>query len=213
MVADDEQGVDFNCTMESGGIYRVKVEMALAGETRETFYKIKVRDDLDPPAGHYKVGDHDHIGVASESWQITLRNTAMSHVGSTEYAEKSFLEPRHGFIYCSKDNPKCNFFVAHIAEEAGLHIPGMHGRNPLMPYPPLANDWATVQIAIPGWQHLSTNYPQPGWIVGHPSSSGSGHCGIVDYDGFTIAAGQNEVNRRDPRFMDGTCGYNVRNGE
>ena len=38
----------------------------------------------------------------------------------------------------------------------------------------------------------------------------TGHCGIVDYDGFAIAAGQYEVNRKYPQFLDGTCGYNGR---
>lgn len=105
-----------------------------------------------------------------------------------------------------------NFFVAHVAEEAGFNVPGIRGSNPLLPYPPLANDWASGGISIPGWQHLSTTYPQPGWIVDHPAS-GSGHCGIVDYDGYAIAAGLNEVNRKDDRFLDGTCGYNKKSGE
>jgi len=30
-------------------------------------------------------------------------------------------------------------------------------------------------------------YPQPGLIVAHPAATGSGHCGIVDYDGVGIA--------------------------
>ncbi len=35
-----------------------------------------------------------------------------------------------------------------------------------------------------------------------------GHVGIVDYDGYGIAAGQKEVNRRYYLFLDGSCGYN-----
>jgi len=38
-------------------------------------------------------------------------------------------------------------------------------------------------------------YPQPGLIVALPAVTGSGHCGIVDYDGVGIAAGVNDVNK------------------
>ena len=73
----------------------------------------------------------------------------------------------------------------------------------------LSNNWATGAVSIRGWTFLGTGIPpEPGWIVGHPSPSGMGHCGIVDYDGFGIAAGFSEVNRRFERFLDGTCGYN-----
>ena len=211
-VATNESGVVYSCPFPTGGIYRLKTDVTLAGERETTFFKIKSRDTLDPPKKYFYVGGYDHIGVVSEAWQRTLRNTAFSHLGSTAYAESAFLGSQHGFAYAMPNTPKCNFFVAHIAEDAGLSIPGMHGHNPLLPYPPLANDWATGSVIISGWSHLSTEYPEPGWIVGHPNATGSGHCGIVDYDGFGIAAGRTEVNRKDPRFFDGSCGYNKTSG-
>jgi hypothetical protein len=207
-VAEGVPGTSYSCPFPTGGVYRVKAEMVLAGERQEAFYKIHSRGPLDPKGHHYMEGGHNHIGVTSESWQMTLRYAALAKLNNTEYAESAFLPPRHGFIYCPRDKPKCNFFVAHVAEEAGVGVPGTHGGNPLLPYPPLANDWATGAIPIPGWTHLTTEYPEPGWIVGHPSSSGSGHCGIVDYDGFAIAAGKFQINRAYWQFLDGTCGYN-----
>ena len=55
---------------------------------------------------------------------------------------------------------------------------------------------------------MMSAYSEPGLIVGHPASAGSGHVGIVDYDGEGIAAGRDEVNRRYDRFLDGTSGFN-----
>jgi len=50
-------------------------------------------------------------------------------------------------------------------------------------------------------------YPQPGLIVAHPAATGSGHCGIVDYDGVGIAAGVNDVNKLYLYWFDGTSGW------
>lgn len=198
-----------DCAMPTGGVFRVKCAMEIGGEERAGYFRIKSRSVLDPPERVFAAGNCDHVGVASTPEQIQLRNVAFSKMGSTNYAESAFLDAAHGFAYVMPRTPKCNFFVAHCAEEAGLNVPAIHGNNPFLPYPPLANDWATGAVSIRGWTFLGTGIPpEPGWIVGHPSPSGMGHCGIVDYDGFGIAAGFSEVNRRFERFLDGTCGYN-----
>ena len=62
---------------------------------------------------------------------------------------------------------------------------------------------------ISGWVHLGrTAYPEPGFIVGHPAANGPGHCGIVDYDGWTISARRYGISRKATSMLDGTCGYN-----
>lgn len=62
---------------------------------------------------------------------------------------------------------------------------------------------------IDNWTLLTTPYPQPGFIVGHPSASGPGHVGIVDYDGHGIGAGSvsGTVNKKYGLFLDGTSGF------
>ena len=76
-------------------------------------------------------------------------------------------------------------------------------------YPPTANDWALGTTPIAGWSFLGANvYPEPGFIAGHPNPGGMGHCGIVDYDGWTISARRGGVGRNAEKMLDGTCGYN-----
>lgn len=60
--------------------------------------------------------------------------------------------------------------------------------------------------------HLSSREPftfvQPGFVVGHPSPEGSGHCGITDFDGEAISARETRVDRSYPFWHDTTSGYN-----
>ena len=77
-------------------------------------------------------------------------------------------------------------------------------------YPPLANEWANGNVVIVGWEFLgSAVRPEPGWVVGHPAAVGSGHVGIVDFDGEGIAAGEVRVSRLYEHFLDGTSGFNM----
>ena len=55
--------------------------------------------------------------------------------------------------------------------------------------------------------------PEPGFVVGHPNFDGSGHVGIVDYDGYAIGAGERIVSRKFSDFLDGNSGYNCWKGE
>lgn len=42
---------------------------------------------------------------------------------------------------------------------------------------------------------ITKSIPQPGFVWARANASGSGHCGIVAYDGRIISAGRNNVNR------------------
>ena len=64
-------------------------------------------------------------------------------------------------------------------------------------------------MPIAGWSYLGSDvYPEPGFIAGRPNPNGMGHCGIVDYDGWTISARRDGIGRNATRMLDGTCGYN-----
>lgn len=98
---------------------------------------------------------------------------------------------------------------------AGLVVPIQHvtGIIDTNTYPPVANEWANGNVPIQGWSYIgSAVWPEPGLIVAHPSATGSGHVGIVDYDGEGVAAGERTVNRRYKNFLDGSCGYNLYEG-
>ena len=211
LAAYSQPGVAFVFTPTHGGIYQVRALASVAaGGADERFYVW----DADEPAdtGIRKRGDPKAFGVCDEQWQIDLRNCAKSYLGSTDYALMSELDGAYGFATVPDGSWKCNYFVAYRIREAGL---------PLLPqrqrlwrqYPPLANDWANGTF-IPHWSHLpSLAIVQPGYISGHPAATGSGHVGIVDFDGECIAAGAENVNRQYPHWKDGTCGFNKHNPE
>jgi hypothetical protein len=70
----------------------------------------------------------------------------------------------------------------------------------------VANDWASGGNIAP-WIHVPASAAlEPGFVIAHPNSGGSGHCGIVDYDGWGIAAGTLNVNRQSVMFLDGSSG-------
>ena len=46
-----------------------------------------------------------------------------------------------------------------------------------------------------------------GWVIAHPNSLGSGHVGIVDFDGVGIAAGKKIVNRKYEDWLGGSSTY------
>jgi hypothetical protein len=61
---------------------------------------------------------------------------------------------------------------------------------------------------LPGWIHLGSTYPEPGFIAGRYKSPGPGHCGVVDYDGWTISARPDGIGRNAEKMLDGTIRYN-----
>lgn len=56
---------------------------------------------------------------------------------------------------------------------------------------------------------LTLGYPEPGMIAGRYNANGTGHCGIVDYDGWVISAREFGITRNATHMLDGTCGYSV----
>ena len=112
----------------------------------------------------------------------------------------------YGFSSISDGDWKCNYFVAYRIREVGLLLSPQREIY-WKDYPPLANDWAG-DSAIENWVRIGDNEDiQPGFVVGHPAAVGSGHCGIVDFDGEGIAAGRYIVNRRYKKWLDGTAGF------
>ncbi len=211
-LADYHQpGASLVFTPTLGGIYQVRAyAFVAAGGSDERYYVWNADEDTD--IGFKRKGDVKAFGVCDEQWQIDLRNCAKSYLGSTDYALMGELDGAYGFAAVPDGSWKCNYFVAYRIREAGL---------PLLPqrqilwrkYPPLANDWANGTL-IPHWSHLSSlTIVQPGYISGHPAATGSGHVGIVDFDGECIAAGAENVNRQYPHWKDGTCGFNKHNPE
>ena len=178
--------------------------LVVAGGTDERFYVWDA--DENSSTGIWRKGDRKAIGVCDEQWQIDLRNCAKSYLGSADYAFEAELEGEYGFASVPDDAWKCNYFVAYLIRESGLPLSVQRQRY-WRGYPPVANDWANGET-IANWEFLGRLYVQPGYVVGHPASPGSGHVGIVDFDGEAIAAGAEIVNRRFGQWLDGTSGFN-----
>ena len=207
-VATNESGVVYSCPFSTGGVYRVKADVTLAGATcHARFWRFVCDADIDPPD---VIGD-GYVGVASTLSQITLRETAFSHLGETGFAEGAYLPPYYGFDSVGKGKWKCNAFVAYCICQAGLTVPRKTSFLKGIVYPPSANSWALKPIS--GWAKAGYSSLEPGLVVGHPASVGSGHCGIVDFDGYAIGAGKFKVTRLFEDFLDGSCGYNRWIGE
>ena len=81
--------------------------------------------------------------------------------------------------------------------DAGIPVPKVGGQLH-MTYAPSANQWAGeddtslwlgFQAEIDGWTMPDVAAkPQPGMIIAWPRGGGSGHVGILDYDGGGISA-------------------------
>ena len=188
------------------GIYRVSADVTVCGAATRTVHYLRTgRGPYDAP----KIERWNHVGVAATQRQLALREFALGRLGSTQFAFKGTLLAYNGFSSIGPRKWKCNAFVAFCATSVGLSVPALHGQPPFSAYPPMANDWANG-TPISGWTYLGTSVdPEPGWICGHPQQIGSGHVGIVDYDGYAIAAGTTEVNRKSSEFLDGRCGYSM----
>ena len=200
-----QQGASFVFTPTLGGIYQIRsLASVAAGGLDERFY---IWDDsgLVDPFGLKEAGDMKMFGVADCQWQIDVRNQALALIGSRSYSRASIVPAQYGFSSMPEGSWKCNIFVAHSIMRAGLQVP--HNSHFFSTYPPVANDWANG-TGITGWQFLGRSiYLQPGYVVGHPASIGSGHCGIIDFDGSAIAAGRHFVNRQYEDWLDGSSGF------
>ena len=208
-VAGGVPGGLYSHAFQQPGVFAIRADVSCGNETNTVFYQ---RGAIGP-YDYEQIEPQDHIGVASTQAQLDLRNFAVEQLGRTDFALAANLPSMNGFSAVSSGKWKCNAFVAYCAISAGQTVPGIRGTPPFSAYPPLANDWATGS-PIPGWVFLGTGVdPEPGWICGHPSSGPHGHVGIVDYDGYCVAAGTHEVDRRYDDFLDGACGYNKNEGQ
>jgi len=203
-------------TMLDAGVFALAARTICGCQSNQTEYvhatSEPALDSLDENEGPCMIGQRNHIGVASTQGLLNIRNVALAHLNLAEYGYKQFLSGQNGFSPLFTDW-KCNRFVADIACEAGFTVPVLHVIQHTWPipdtcFPPLANDWANGNVPIVGWTYLGrTAYPEPGFVSGHPNPHGSGHCGIVDYDGWVISAREFGVTRKAKKMLDGTCGY------
>ena len=207
----DYAGGEYTFMPAEGGIYQIRTFATVSGGGSDERYYVWDADE-NTATGHKKKGQMKAIGVCDEQWQMDLRNAAKSYLGSAAYAFAAALPGEYGFSPLPSDSWKCNYFVAYRIKEAGLPLE-VQRRRLWHSYPPLANDWANG-AEIPNWEYLGTMpYVQPGYVVGHPASYGSGHVGILDFDGEAIAAGRYIVNRNYEEWLDGTSGFNRCNDE
>ena len=194
---------------QAPGVFAIRADVSCGHQTNTVYYQRGATGPYD----YDKIEPQDHIGVASTRAQLELREFAVDQLGRTDFALAADLPSMNDFSAVSSGKWKCNAFVAYCAISVGQAVPAIRGTPPFSAYPPLANDWATGS-PISGWVFLGTGSdPEPGWICGHPSSGPHGHVGIVDYDGYCIAAGTHEVNRRYNDFLDGACGYNKKESQ
>ena len=210
---------DATLTMGEAGVFALAARTVCGCQSNQVEY-VHARSEPALPAfkenelGPNMAGGRNHLGVASTKKLLAIRNSALGHLNMAEYGKYMSLGARNGFSKISNGDWKCNAFVADMAIAAGVNVPVQHTIPHPWPmpdkyYPPVANEWARGTVAISGWVHLgSTAYPEPGFIVGHPAANGPGHCGIVDYDGWTISARRYGISRKATSMLDGTCGYN-----
>ena len=202
-VADLVDGLSYTYFTETGGIFKVKATVHCGGA--QSVSHSRWQFDEPQTTGLSKRGDILPFGVVDEQWQLNLRNAALGSLGSTAYSFGSILPAQFGYSMIKRNEWKCNIFVAHQICFIGLAVP--HNETLFHTYPPVANDWACSD-SVSGWEYLGTQILlQPGYVVGSPSAFGSGHCGIVDFDGNAIAAGANNVNRKFEHWLSESTGY------
>lgn len=166
------------------GIFEVKAVI----DGQDYIFKRKADD----PHSGKKKGDNDCYGVADEAWQVSIRDKARADLGSVAYAVAAYKS-----IAFRWGNNKCNLFVRDHATQAGATVENVNGGTFPPYYPPTANQWANFEVkVIPNWTLFPREtYPQPGYIVSRYNTVSSGHCGILDYDGAWVSAGEKNVNR------------------
>jgi len=189
----NHHGASIVLTPLLGGIYQIRALVSVAaGGADERFYVWEADENVE--TGLKKRGNLKMVGICDAQWQIDVRNAAKTQMGSTAYLENAYLPASHGISAFPWGRYKCNAFVAHMTQEAGVGLPVMHGT--LSSYPPLANELANAAVVIQNWPSIvGTEYPQPGYVAAEHGSE-NGHCGIVDFDGKGISAGMLNVNRR-----------------
>ena len=204
-------GRDTSIPTPSAGVFALKARLVYGTQSNETAYVHMESegycDKIKEKIGPNKKGSMNHFGVARSDRLLRLRNTALEYLGKDQYGKDMFLGGKNGYTSIKEGSWKCNRFVADVAIEVGFSVPHNKTWTYGNVYPPVANDWATGNN-LPGWIHLGGTYPEPGFIAGRYKSPGPGHCGVVDYDGWTISARPYGVGRYARQMLDGTVKYN-----
>jgi hypothetical protein len=204
-------GRDTSIPTPLAGVFALKARLVYGTQSNETAYVHMESegycDKIKEKIGPNKEGGMNHFGVARSDGLLRLRNTALEYLGEDQYGFKMTLASKNNYAAVAAKQWKCNSFVADIAIDAGFSVPHNKTWAYGNVYPPVANDWATGNN-LPGWIHLGGTYPEPGFIAGRYKSPGPGHCGIVDYDGWTISARPYGVGRYARQMLDGTVKYN-----
>ena len=206
-------GLEAPLSMEKPGVFALKARLVCGVQSNETVYVHKENEPycaaIKEKLGPVEKGELNHIGVARSAGLLRLRNTALGYLGLAEYGKDMVLASMNGFSRVSKNKWKCNRFVADVAMKAGFSVQHNTSSHWLGgTYPPVANDWARGW-RIGDWEHLDTIYPEPGFLAARYNANGTGHCGIVDYDGWVISARPDGVGRNAKRMLDGTVKYNI----
>lgn len=156
-----------------------------------------------------QVGKPDYFGVANDSIAMDIRNRAKAWLGSTQYSVDAQMitnpNPPTGLWNPSTlGASKCNIFVNHVSNYVGNFTP-YWVRHLIFCAAPLARqDWftdpsANVDLNTYGWPFCATGrFPSPGMAISTDhggTGTGSGHVGILDYDGSWINAGKKSVNK------------------
>lgn len=191
-VGNDKSSFEYTTT--TGGIFQVKVEVK-KGDV-DVFAQLKRQTDDNHSL--LKKDDDDAFGVCDTETQVSIRSNATSQLGSTAWAfAVSKSHSNHGITAATygEFSWKCNLFVCECNHfSSGNLVPLINGGGGIIPTsPPTANQWADG-TAITGWTIQNT--PQPGFVWAQYAHGAIGHCGIVDYDGRVISAGQFNVNRK-----------------
>ena len=204
-------GRDTSIPTPLAGVFALKARLVYGTQSNETAY-VHLQNEpycaaIGEDIGPCEEGRYDHFGVARSEGMLRLRNTALEHLGLAAYGKYMCLESKNGYAAVGERRWKCNRFVADIAIEAGFSVP--HNKTWIYGnvYPPVANDWANG-TGLGDWIHLGNVYPEPGFVAGWYNPKDSGHCGIVDYDGWTISAREKGISRNAEKMLDGTVKYN-----
>lgn len=210
------------------GIYQLQAVLSFPNGQQVEFPYLRMRNaksinnSRDVENELLKAGQPDYFGVVRNDRSIFVRDAAIRWLGSTAYSKDSPLITDPGSLYNPgmKGKSKCNLFVTHIANSVGATTP-YYTRWSFVPTAPLAReDWfgepeQNVDLDSPGWVHQGVPMnPAPGMSVASPRAGGdalgSGHVGILDYDGSWINAGKLTVNKS-VHLMDSSADYKPNN--
>lgn len=195
------RGVKVTGRVVNPGIFQFRAKLMI--DSGDVYVEhLRNRDEVtDAPDsyryGQGKSGKPDFVGFTESQKQIDFVRTAQAQLGTLDYAVLAVVPASRGFPEVAVSDYKCNIFVAHMGVDAGIPVPKVGGRLHVN-YPPSANQWVGeedtslwpgIQTEIEGWTLPDgAALPQPGMIIAWPGGGGSGHVGILDYDGGGISA-------------------------